>query len=939
MPSIRGSSTFKPIKGITVYGATGPTGPTGPTGSDLYGPTGATAELYLSNITLSGYTLITTFTNGTTFAATGLLFGITGNTEVYLEGKTGSTGSGYIFVGNTGDTEVQIRRLKGSTAYRSFVGITSDSETLTITVDRYDGEYTLSVGSLSEIIATNPAGNLIGVTLGAAKYGNITNVIQVNKQNVYEKTRGMAYSGGSVDYSPILLNSVIVGQKINIHPNTIADNTVDKNAKAKVYAVSLQGAGDRIEFYIDTPTINSTGFSLYVSNGNMSSDYTFPTFKTTSGLPIKFPFKSQPCFRSGEKYLIHFVSSNKTWYGYIFGNNGGNGNYFCKINSEDKSENSLKLLSFYDGLTGACCKNDGTCEISFFDSCSGYFSGVGTTCGTIGVNSVCSENKGACCVKNIVDGKTNTYCIDNVSALDCQSLNTDSVESIFTGHNTTCANNDCFAAFEEKGACCDGKGGCTQQTKENCIISGGSFLGKGIQCSADEVQLCSSDVGACCYSNGTCSGVTASYCFENNGYFHGKGTTCGGVTCGIQTSCGSFLGLSLRPGDLFGGGIIAGIYNPKTSKVLGAANAFSRKGITSSFMTGGETFAAYYQSEYDYVGYGVTGETCVTLLNEENLDSYYVIVSLYPASIDEKGNAIDPTQEQAYQETFAWYGTGLAWGPILHPTTYTLADFSYLNETYETSYLQFGEGFYGVTGETLDNIKNYTFQTCGSSRKNGLDPVARLFTRNIKTSNGLWNRNWGLYNTIRLISADNADHLNLSSTYYKVGDFASTIQYNSVYALKMFDNGSYTNSYGLTANPSALSDWFIPSQDELAFMAANCTTDGTNPYYGFNLNTELLRNNGVPVYGWHWSSTGSFDITNSTEGIYISGKPKQGTVAWSIYFDQDGDSTKFLVKKEARSKQLKVRPIRLMRCDGKVPSSAAEEYKLWKTPNLLRIEQ
>jgi hypothetical protein len=187
-----------------------------------------------------------------------------------------------------------------------------------------------------------------------------------------------------------------------------------------------------------------------------------------------------------------------------------------------------------------------------------------------------------------------------------------------------------------------------------------------------------------------------------------------------------------------------------------------------------------------------------------------------------------------------------------------------------------------------------------------------------------------------MLSADNAYYRKLSSTYYNYSEFESGDEWNSLYALKLFDNDDYSNSYGLTGNPSALSDWFIPSHDELAFIAANTVTDSSTRYYGFDINANLLANNGIPLYGWHWTSTGAFDETNKPEGIYVSGKPQHGSVAWALYFDENGSSTKFITKKESRSTELKVRPVRLMKCDGSVPSITSDAYKLWKTPDLLR---
>jgi hypothetical protein len=185
-----------------------------------------------------------------------------------------------------------------------------------------------------------------------------------------------------------------------------------------------------------------------------------------------------------------------------------------------------------------------------------------------------------------------------------------------------------------------------------------------------------------------------------------------------------------------------------------------------------------------------------------------------------------------------------------------------------------------------------------------------------------------------MIAGDNADYLKLSNyPYFDSNTFESGTELTAVRALKLFDNSNYTNSYGLTGNPQQLTDWYIPSHDELAFVAANCVTDSP---YGININSELLVNGGVPFDGWHWSSTGSFDAGITGEGVYTSGKPTHGSVAWAMYFDTNGEQSNFLVKKETRDSELKVRPIRAIRCDGLIPNSSTEQYKLWKTPNLLR---
>jgi hypothetical protein len=936
MASIRGSSQFKAIKGITIYGITGPTGPQGPRGTDFFGRTGPTASIILSGITLSaGFTLVTRFTNGTSFSASGLLYGVTGDTTIYLDGKTGSTGTGYVFVGATAsERTIQLRKIKGSTGYRSYIGVTQDSDTITISVDRYDGEYGLSAGTLAQIIATDSNGKLIGVTLGAAKYLNLANTVQINKANVFERTIG-AKSG----YGTYLTYINIVGSDRKVFI-TLKNNNSD-TSNSKIYSIDLNEFGrDTTEIILPSPQVTPLAITLHIQNGETPENYIRTTFRDNNGKLVVFPFNRHPCFRSGENYVLHFISVKDTWYGYIFNKVAGSGNYFCSNVVGNFTETANNILNFYSGITGSCCKGDGTCEITTDGLCDGFFAGVGTTCGVIGSTSVCSETVGSCCIKNTSDGQISTYCIENVSPFDCLMLNNFSVESVFTGTEKTCKDVNCQNCFDKTGGCCDGKGNCKDLTKEDCIASGGSFLGRGILCYSDDTNpTCSSGSGACCYTNGTCTVTDAYTCFSNDGNYHGNGTSCNGITCASQLSCGGYLGFPLSPGDLIGGGMVVGIYNPRTSRLLGGAHAFSRQGITASFMYGGETGAGYYTSENDYVGYGVTGESCLAAVSQD-VDSYYIIVSLYPASVDVNGNSVNPTEELAYNDTFPWYGDGNAWGPILNLTTYTYGDFTYLTQSYDSSYMRYGEGYYGVTGESLDNIKNVTFQSCYSTRKNGIDPVARLFTRTVKSSNGLWNRNWGLYNTIRMLSADNADYLKISQPpYFTSDEFTSGVDMTAVRALKLFDNDDYTNNHGLTANPNQLTDWYIPSHDELAFIAANTVTDSTNPYYGFNTNSYLLSNGGVPLYDWHWSSTGSFDITSPTEGVYISGKPEHGSVAWALYFDSSGDSTNFKVKKETRSSELKVRPIRALRCDGVVPDVSSEQYKLWKTPDLLRNKQ
>jgi hypothetical protein len=343
MASIRGSSQFKAIKGITIYGITGPTGPQGPRGSDYIGPTGATAVKIVSGITLSGFTLITRFTNGTTYAASGLLYGITGNTVIYFDGKTGSTGTGYVFVGATASERVvQLRTIKGSTGYRSNIGVTQDAETITISVDRYDGEYGISAGTLAQILATDSNGKLIGVTLGAAKYLNLADTVQINKVNVFERTIGAA--SGNANYLNVvsIIGSFGGDNKLFIFIKDNSSNT----SNPKIYSIDLNQNGfNTTEIILPNAPKTPSAITIHIQNGINPDNYDRTTFKDGNKL-VEFPFNRQPCFKSGENYVLHFISVKDTWYGYIFNKVGGSGNYFCNNVVGNFTETANNILNF-----------------------------------------------------------------------------------------------------------------------------------------------------------------------------------------------------------------------------------------------------------------------------------------------------------------------------------------------------------------------------------------------------------------------------------------------------------------------------------------------------------------------------------------------------------------------------------------------------------------
>jgi len=176
------------------------------------------------------------------------------------------------------------------------------------------------------------------------------------------------------------------------------------------------------------------------------------------------------------------------------------------------------------------------------------------------------------------------------------------------------------------------------------------------------------------------------------------------------------------------------------------------------------------------------------------------------------------------------------------------------------------------------------------------------------------------------------------------GDFGPglTADYISAFrAARLLDDRITSPNGGTGGDNTRLSDWFIPSHDELSFIASKCILNDE-----FNLNTSLFRENFIPITGWHWTSTGAFDESKGFtlgvgEGIINPNSQgttaDPGTLAWAINFNINGDESEFLVAKKNRThNKYKVRPIRLLRCDGQYATGGSENKKIWNIPRVLR---
>ena len=161
-----------------------------------------------------------------------------------------------------------------------------------------------------------------------------------------------------------------------------------------------------------------------------------------------------------------------------------------------------------------------------------------------------------------------------------------------------------------------------------------------------------------------------------------------------------------------------------------------------------------------------------------------------------------------------------------------------------------------------------------------------------------------------------------------------------------------------------ISRWYVPSIDELAFIANACRIS-TN-----NLQQKITNASGIPIgdsqiqaNGWVWSSTASFDAgitkqylqagvtlspipsndptftgtTGSSNPAYVTNK---FTKAWAIKFDPNTSpsDSNFKVKKADNANDLyELRPVRLIRCDQNYYDNnddTAQRNAFWNVPRI-----
>lgn len=953
MPKFIYGSSNIPIEKIPfIVGFTGPTGsigstgPTGNPGLTAFGNTGPTGSniqnlIYTQDKTINHY-----YDDGSIITSSSKIQGLTGYANLKVQGisldfsipniiKDDLNDQQYYdFINGITYTIDKITFRNISTNSNPFVQIeySEDNKAIEVSYNLINvGILDLDGGSEGELVQ-----NLLGNTqrgITGSFYKKETQSIDAQTSNVAQRLLGLTHEN-LTDYVKYWWIDHSEGNHFYLTPSFTEISTANPR-----YVLALKKPSN---------TNNSQSITVVIPPGNNSNvpvEYlTFfekPSFSNWSYenvYPVVWPLDDVPCLPTTNSYtFINFVSIGSSWYGSIIGYGvvNLNTNTINIVNRDSTSTNiyhcqqNFTLLSSISndkfgkqlGITsGVCCTSGCTGQDSLNDTCDGYFiPGI-----TFGVSATFCDALGACCLE---DSKNSKFSCETLKYCECADIANNSglkfVWNPFVGNKQSCLDYDCELSFNKTGACCDGRGNCSITTKENC---NGFFQGIGTKCSTNSgLSICYGGTGGCCDSGITCeNNVSGKLCIENNKTYFGDATSCNTFPCSAKTiSCFDVVdGKSLKIGDIYEDGIVVGIFNPNQQECFG--NTIFSENIDSTFknLTEGhenETQCVKYKTTYDYSGFGFTGSN----LCDSNSDSYIMLMSLHPITLNDSNEIIN-FSNSAKKFEFIWNNGGNGWGPLLNPYSRKISEYSVDN-------LQYKEGYiydYDVE-ETKNNLNTYSFFDCGFIRKEE-NADTWLQNRSNISFNGKWTRNFGLLNTIRLLNAEYAYHGGLTGSNFTQTSYVPTQASSNMSAARAIS--LYNKKYPVSNQYT--SDWYIPSYDELAYIAYNCLTTSEN-----NINAKLLQNSGTPMDGWYWSSTGSFDFTKNEMILNHPSGLTHGSVAWAIKFNSDGIETEFSTVKSDRTKNTyKIRPIKLLRCDKKYHSNNSSFNKYWRLIGLSEEE-
>lgn len=532
------------------------------------------------------------------------------------------------------------------------------------------------------------------------------------------------------------------------------------------------------------------------------------------------------------------------------------------------------------------------CAVRYGKYKSVFYTGI--TCGQI------QSDVGSCCL----------YDPQLKIVLPCQEITFNQCNSLATqfGYRSSwykipCRDTLCSLRTEQKGACCDGNGLCKETTKLECEILKRYYQGDGIVCSAG---ICSGGTGACCDGISCENGITGTYCIENKNIYFGKSKSCSDFLCdNASLDCfNSVYQERLKPGDSYGGGIVVGVYNPGKSSCLGHPY-FSPK-TDLSLLSQNEMDSFQYTTRADGNGYG---------FNSENVcdfnDSYLMIIS----------NSDLTTSND--DTSFVWSRGGKDWGPLYNEIGNVVENNASELINYNEGYIKNSSLTDSQNSEIISNNHNLFCQ----KREDGDNPFSRVIKKASQGLNGRWSSDWGIYNTVRLVNAYLFNKYGISVNVLSTQLYSSSSQWNSTMTtavdgiiqfnvlFKLMEDlfnkpdlfsGSLLSELlakGITrvSNKVNASPWFIPSHNEMAYLM--------NQVHTYGLNNILNSANSVALNETYWTSTGAFDYP--TEGVWSGSTISGGSMAWVGNFS----SKKF--KRISRLQSAKLRPIRMIRCDGK----------------------
>jgi hypothetical protein len=962
--SLYGSSPFN-FSGFTLtafegnVGPQGPIGPEGPRGNPAYGETGSTG-IGVSFINFINDKINTIYENNAVVSSNAITQ-LNGNFVLDITGATSGQFSPLASIetlnnitkiydedGNT-NTFAEVKRLNfkniktNSSPYvsLSYVGTppaaNEPSGTIKVTYNVLNlGSNTVTPGPDFRLAINNPGNIFSGYT--GTTYSELNNASSFSILNAAEQLNVVAPTTVLLTGSPQLqiwdidptkasifylagyknLNQALLSTDYFYGHHVLIKND-EQSSSSKSFTLIFPK-----EFNI----INSVDRLVY----STYSDLQFDTTQTTLNLfkisnPNNFAQNFQPnVIWQNDSY---FCPSTKYDAVNVF---AVGGRYFAvpviyntDLNVEANKQTSLsytckptELDNFYRILFnpefGVCCKTDCSCETTYDFLCDGYFTS-GITCG--GASGPCSE-LGACCLYSkdgsvTVDCQTLTYC--NCATIASQS-NLEFNWNKFTSIKKSCSDFDCKNAFYKIGACCDGNGGCSELPEDVCASISGYFNGISTKCiTSNSINVCYGGFGGCCDSGVTCNpGISGSICLDQKMTYFGDGSTCGDFACAAENiPCYSIIeNQILSIGDEYEDGVVVGIFNPNNEVVFGP-NIFSGNRLSFSELAGitGQTLSNYLTT-YDYSGYGFNQSQ---ICSNEN-DSYLMIVAKHPIDIDSSKQLIDAYTNNS---KFAWSSGANAWGPLVDIGSLEVVEFDINNLYVKEGYV------YDSSNLESSKLSLYgnTFLTCDSARIDTF-AITNLENRPIQSMTGLWTRNNGLYNTIRLSSAE--------FFYYNIGfstNGATLANYTPTHSNVTAARALSIYNKAKPSTYQSASQWYIPSIDELGFIANKCKN--TSEY---NINSRLLEIGGTPLNDWHWTSTGSFDITNNEGILSSSGGITHGSMAWAMKIDVNGISENMLAEIKPRTEEYKIRPIKMIRCDKQYYSNTDSNFKLWNVPLL-----